>query len=217
MQSARSINNTQADVALIERVTQGDPTARAQLIDRLAPVIHLRVARVLRVHARERRSSRQEVEDFVQDIFTWMLASDWRAIRVWDPQRHASLDTFVGLLATHRVCSILRSKRRSPWTERPIADDSLRARANEDKDDLERRIAESELLDLILDRLTAEFDEREMKLFTTVILYERPIDEISATTGMSKGAIYTWKSRVAKRAREIKQSLLADRQPSRRD
>lgn len=206
---ARVRREAREDRALVRRAIDNDPAALAQLVERLTPVIHLRVARVLRLRVRHRRSSRQEVEDFVQEIFTFILSDDRRALRSWEPERHASLETFVALLAEHRVFSILRSRRRSPWTEH-AATDALLARPLVEKHDPERWFADRELLDRVLDRLAVELGEEGMELLKTVIIAERPLDEVSALTGMSKGALYTWKSRASKRAREIARALLRD-------
>lgn len=199
------------DLDLIERAKGGDREAVSQLIDRLAPVIQIRVAHILRLRARRQRSTRQEVADFVQEVFTSLFASDWRALSAWDPERHASLDTFVGLLAQHRVISFLRTQRRNPWTERPDAEVASKIqRVGLGEIDPERRFAERELLGRVLDRLAAELGEHGMELLKMLMLSERPIDEISASSGMSPNAIYTWKSRTAKRAREIARALEAE-------
>lgn len=200
-----------SDLTLIERAAAGDATAVAQLIDRLTPVIHLRVARILRLRVREQRNGRQEVEDFIQEVFASILDRNWYALRAWDPNRLASLDTFVGRIAEHRVYSILRSRRKSPWTDKPSPAESLDSKRDSTDSDPEQWFAERDLLDRVLNQLAGEIGEDGMMLLKTVILAELPIDEIAALTGMSKGAIYTWRSRTAKRAREIAQALLSER------
>src|SRR5687768_1618744 len=97
------------------------PRRDARRHPRTAPAVARGLARRM-VKARG-RDLRQEVEDLTQEVFVALFADDARALRLWDPARGASLANFVGLLAEREVASILRSGRRSPWTEDPTASD----------------------------------------------------------------------------------------------
>ena len=71
------------------------------------------------------RDVRQELEDIAQEVFAALFADGARLLKMWSPERGLSLANFVGLLAEREAISILRSGRRSPWTEDPTLDTEL--------------------------------------------------------------------------------------------
>lgn len=105
----------------------GDADAVRWLVDTLTPVIQARVARALlrRAHAAGARCSRQEVEDLTQEVFVSLFEADGKILLAWEPERGMSLANFVGLVAERQAASILRSGRRSPWTEDPTLGEEL--------------------------------------------------------------------------------------------
>lgn len=48
-----------------------------------------------------------------------LFTDQGRALRAWDPARGLSLENFVGFVAERQIASILRTAKRSPWTEDP--------------------------------------------------------------------------------------------------
>src|SRR5262245_51304251 len=116
MGSANAVTPEQVNAAL-----GGDKGAIRALVAALSPVIQARVARALlrRRAASKARDIRQEVEDLTQEVFVALFADGGRTLREWSPSRGLSLLNFAGLVAEREVASIMRSGRRSPWTEDP--------------------------------------------------------------------------------------------------
>lgn len=191
--------------ALIRTALAGDPASVRALVDRLAPVIAKRVAATLWQRSNKGNVA-QEVADRVQDVFLSLFQSDGKALRAWDPARGMSLDSFVGLLAQHQVISILRNGRTSPWREEPTEDEHferLGAAAGASAATPEALTSSREDLRLLLDRLRETLSPRGLELFQRIIIDEEPIDNLMAATGLSRDAIYQWKTRLHRTIRVL--------------
>jgi RNA polymerase sigma-70 factor (ECF subfamily) len=198
-----------ANARVLKSALAGHPVAIRELVEALTPVVQARVARALfRVGCvrAQNRDLRQEVADLTQEVFLALFAEDGRALRAWDPSRGLSLPGFVGLLTGNIVASLVRSRRRNPWSEEAVGPSDLEQRAGED-DRFDGLIYSRELLRKILDRLRAELSDRDRLLFELVVLEERPCSEIAARTGMTAAAIYTWRSRLVSRVRQLAAEL----------
>lgn len=194
--------------ALVERALGGQPGAVRTLIDLLTPVIQARVARALvrsSVRRRSDRSARQELEDVTQEVFVSLFDAGGRALRAWDPERGLSLANFVGLLAERQVASILRSGKRSPWTEEPAELGELDA-ASEALPE-EPRVESRELLGRLLERMQAELSPRGLELFSRLIVEQQSVEAVVAQTGMKPDAVYAWRSRLKRMAHRLAADL----------
>jgi RNA polymerase sigma factor (sigma-70 family) len=179
------------------------------LVSRLLPVVQTEVGYALLRGARvESRDPRQEIRDFVQDVFVSLLAKDGKTLRAWDPERGRSLDSYVRLIARRQVAAILRSGRKSPWTDKPVAGDELERDLPEPSTSTFAKLESNEQLDRVLDGLRTRLDERGMLLFQMLYVEERSVEEVMAATEMTRDAVYAWRSRfrklVAKLAEEEK-------------
>lgn len=201
--SAAASHSHPPDPAMIDRALSGDHEAMRALIAHVRPALHREVAFALdRRRALSRgRDVRQEVLDLVQDIFLHLLADDGRVLRRWDPTAGLALRGFVRLVARQQVASILRSGRRSPWSDDPTEDAALahHARAARPTPRLESRAQLSELLD----RLHAELDPRGQHLFERLYLDDAPADTVAAELGMTRDAVYAWRTRFKRRLRAL--------------
>ncbi len=182
----------------------GDETALTRLVQILTPVIQSRVARGLllrRTGLAAGRDLRQEVEDFVQEIFLVLFADGGKVLRGWQPERGLSFLNFVGLVAERQTASILRSGKRSPWKEDPTLTEDLEQAAPESGP--EEIAASREQLKVLLHRLTEELSPLGRHLFDLLFLRELSLDEIVAQTGLSPDAVYAWRSRLRRLARRL--------------
>ncbi|MDI1432474.1 RNA polymerase sigma factor [Polyangium sorediatum] len=195
--------------ALLRRALAGERAAVRALIDALAPVVQARVARILLRRRAPQRDIRQETEDLVQEVFVVLFADSARALRQWDPARGMSLPNFVGLVAEREVISILRSKRRNPWTEEPMLDEELDPKHDE-QPSTERLFEDREAVAALLAAIHARLGDRGMLLFQWLVVEGRPVEEICAALGMTPDAVYAWKSRLAKLVREVAEDLASD-------
>ena len=198
-----------AERELLDRALSGDATATRELVALVLPVVQVRVARVLsRRRARSGRDVRQEVEDLAQEVFAALFENDGRVLRVWDPARGLALASFCGLVAEREAASILRSGRRSPWTEDATPVEDLE-RGVGSAADAELGASSREQLERLAERLRQELSPRGLELFQRLIVEEEPVDAVCASTGMSADAVYAWRSRLGKLARKIALEIAA--------
>lgn len=189
---------------VIRDALAGDRRALRSFVDALTPVIQARVVRGLarRRIAAGNRDPRQEVEDMTQDVFGALFANGGRVLRSWDPERGLSLANFVGLVADRQVASILRSGRKSPWTDTPAELDEMESAADA-VPDAAPQIDSRQTLSLLLDRLRESLSPRGLELFQRLYVDEEPIDEVARVMGMTREAIYAWRNRAGKIVRQL--------------
>jgi RNA polymerase sigma-70 factor (ECF subfamily) len=193
--------------ALLNRALAGDAAAAHKLVRVLLPVVQVRVARVLaRRGRRSNRDVRQEVEDLAQEVFAALFENDGRVLRAWDAKRGLSLASFCGLVAEREAASILRSGRRSPWTEDATESEELERDAGI-APDAEISIASREQLERLADRLREELSPRGLEMFQRLVVDEETVESVCAATGMTPDAVYAWKSRLSKLARKLAAEL----------
>ncbi|MDC0747936.1 RNA polymerase sigma factor [Polyangium mundeleinium] len=203
-------------VTLVGKALVGERQAVRALVDRLTPVIQMRVARALRRRrgAALGRDVRQEVEDLTQSVFLAIFANGGQALRKWDPARGSSLESFVGLLADHEIASILRSRRRSPWTEDPTTNEDLAEDAPPGDVGPELETLTREALRTIVDRLRERLSDRGLELFFLLFVEERATEEVCADTGLTPDAVYAWRSRIGKLVRQIAAEIVSENEAS---
>lgn len=191
------------DRHLVDSAVLGDKAATRTLIRTLLPVIQVRVARaLLRRKGNDSRDVRQDVEDLAQEVFASLFADDARLLRAWDEARGLSLLNFCGLIAEREAISLLRSGKRSPFTETATEVDDLEREA-EPVADAEIRFASKQKLGLLVERLHEELSPRGLELFYRLIVDEEPVETVCSTSGMSADAVYAWRSRLGKLVRKI--------------
>jgi DNA-directed RNA polymerase specialized sigma24 family protein len=197
---------------LVEQALAADARARRALVDALAPVIQRRVAIELfrRKGLARGRDLQQEVEDMTQQVFVAVLEGDGRALRAWSPDRGLSLSEFVSLLAAREVVSILRSGRRSPWKEDSVADEVMDAYVGAE-DGPELLASARNFGAALVERLREELSPKGIEIFELLFVRERGVAEVAGSLGMTTDAVYAWRSRLAKRARQIARTLRGEK------
>lgn len=195
--------------AWIRAALSGDGAATRRLVHALLPVVQARVARALvRRRGGSGRDVRQEVEDLAQEVFASLFEDDARALRAWDPARGLSLASFCGLLAERQVASILRSGRRSPWTEAATELEDLEKDMGAEPD-AEVRVSSREQLDRLALRLRESLSPRGLELFQRLVVDEEPAARVAASVGMTMDAVYAYKSRLGKLVRKLAVEIAA--------
>jgi RNA polymerase sigma-70 factor (ECF subfamily) len=182
-----------------------DEGARRALIRLLAPVIHVRVARVVERHRRvqaDLRQRRQQIEDFTQEVFVTLFRDDARALRAWVPERGLSLLGYVGMIAEHTTMGLLRSGRRNPWRDELFVDGEEQASLDTTPPP-DAVLHSRDLLLTVVARMRAELTPKGLELFDRLIVNEEPVEAVCAATGLNRDAVYAWRSRLGKLARKI--------------
>jgi RNA polymerase sigma-70 factor (ECF subfamily) len=148
------------------------------------------------------------MRDMTQEVFIALLENDGRVLRSWDDEKGLSFENFVGLVAERQVYSILRTGKRSPWTEDPTEADELAVHAGESASE-ETQAWSRELVHAVLERLRLELSPRMLRIFYALWVDGIGVPEICAELGMQPDAVYTARSRIAKRAKQIANDLSA--------
>jgi DNA-directed RNA polymerase specialized sigma24 family protein len=189
---------------LLPGALAGDAASTRALVELLTPIVHVRVARVLLRSGsgrRQGRDVRQEIEDFVQEVFTAIFANGARTLRAWDPSRSMSLANYVGMVAEHQVASILRSQRRSPWKEEATSSEALALETGTSAG-AESRVYSREVLAKLVERLRDELTPLGLHLFQLIVVEEKSVEATCEATAMTPDAVYAWRSRLGKLARK---------------
>jgi RNA polymerase sigma-70 factor (ECF subfamily) len=194
---------------LVDRALSGDGGSVRALVDRMSPVIMRRVQATL-WRRTGRANAGQEAADMAQEVFLALFQADGRALRSWDPARGMSFDNFVGLLAQHQVVSLLRNKRTSPWRDEPTVTEEIEPLAEVGVSP-ESITSSREDLRLLIDRLRETLSPRGLEVFQRMIIDEEPLEEVAARTGMTRDALYQWKSRVLRTVRSLADEIGADK------
>jgi len=196
----------------VKRALGGERAAIEALVRELSPVVQARVASAL---FRCGRASRQEIEDLTQEILMDLFTGESRVLASWEPERGLSLASFVGLVAQRQVFSLLRSRRRSPFSQEPtdpsVLDASVTAARTEPAPD--EPVAARELLRLLFERLHAELSPKGLEMFYRLYVWQQEPELIAHETGSKLDAIYQWRSRLKKEVLELEASLLQTRGP----
>jgi hypothetical protein len=181
------------------KALSGDPEAISALVMGFTPVVQARAVRAL-VRRGRGRDARQELEDMTQEVLCLLFRDDARILRAWDPARGLSLLNFIGLVAEREAARILSSDRRSPWALEPTEEGALE-RAAGTTEGLEPLVASRQIIDLMYQRLVRDLSPKAIELFRLLVVEEHPVEEVIAFTGLEAGVLYTWRSRLLKRAR----------------
>ena len=184
--------------ALVNRAVGGDkPTIRA-LVARVGPVVRTAVARVLyRYKAKARgRDLATESEDMAQEALLTLFEDNAKVLGSWSPARGASLETFVRIVAERTAFSILRSGKRSPFTEEPTDQDNFGEFASH-APSAERRAISQDALVRLHDRLKSQLTPRGYILFLRLFVEEGDVDVVARDLGIARDAVYAWKYRFA--------------------
>lgn len=195
---------------LVERAILREPDAVRSLVAELSPIIQLRVARALGRSPMIRgqsRSAAQEVEDLTQEVFLAIFDHDARVLRSWEPERGASLGTFIGMVAEHQVASILRSGRRAPYRHDHELGDVDFERLPSTSTAPDARVASRELGTRLLESLRVELSPRGFDLFERLLVEQQPVETVCQETGMTADAVYAWRSRLGKLVRKLAAEL----------
>jgi DNA-directed RNA polymerase specialized sigma24 family protein len=196
-----------ASLEHVRRALGGERMAIEALVRELSPVVQARVATAL---WRRGRASRQELEDLTQEVLMEIFTGDGRVLARWEPERGLSLASFVGLVAQRLVFSLLRSRKRSPFTQEPTDPGTIEASAGSSRmhPPPEDPVAAREFLELLLEGLHAALSPKGLEMFYRLYVWQEEPEHIARETGSTIEAIYQWRSRLKKEVAELEHSLL---------
>jgi RNA polymerase sigma factor (sigma-70 family) len=197
---------TDLDRELLQRALSGDECALRAVIVSMTPVVRARVTRVLgRNMGFGHAQFAQEVADFTQEVFMALFANDANVLHAWDPERGLSFFNFVGLIAQRKATEIVRTRRwRSHTHEFAVGGDRVASLAAEEPAD---ELGPRQMMERVLSHLESTLSLRAWDLFERLYVRDQTVEEVCAATGLRVDAVYQWRSRLAKAAREAMQAI----------
>ncbi len=200
------------DLRLISQALKRRPQACRTLIARLTPPIQRQVNGAL---IRAGQARRQDVRDLVQEVFRILLDQDGKVLKAWQPDRGASLEGYVGLVAQRQVVSILRSGRKSGYAEDPKGPEVMHAEVD-GRVDPEVAAIQRQSLERVLDKLRANLTPQGLDMFVRLYVEERDVSWFKEHYGMKRDAVYAWRSRLSKAAKNLADKNSSDAAPTSR-
>jgi len=206
------VRESTSDHQLLEAALAGQPGATRELVERLTPVVQVRVSRVLWRYGRvsHQRNLREEVWDLSQEMFALLFSEGARILKAWDPNRGVSLAQYVGVVVTRRSISIMRSARRNPWQEDPVAADIMEGTVSS-APRAETDLVARDLLQKAHEAVFSGLSEKGKQLYVMLVQEDRDVAEVVELSGMSPAAVYQWRSRLMKQLRTAAQDASAPR------
>ena len=190
---------TDSDVRLIEEALARRPAAARMLVRRLSPVIQKRVNGAL---IRRKSASRQDVLDLIQEVFRILFDEDGKILRSWEPERGATLEGFVSLVAERRVASVLASGRRSGHSEYPHAPETMEHLEHQTPSP-EARVIDRQELAVLLNRLREEMTDQAYAIFRALVVEERDVPWVMDRFGLTRDAVYQRRARFGRLIQKI--------------
>lgn len=183
--------------ALITSVSRRDRAAVRALTERLLPVVR---ARVRRLQARRADLRRLDPNDLIQQVFVCLLDDDARQLAQWNPERGATLEGYVGMIAEREVGN---SGQKVATRERHefIGDHDADAPIEQPSPEAQAIARDS------ASRLGAWLDGQLPPKGQVVLkcLYADGLnaDETARTLGINRQVVYNWQHRIRALARQF--------------
>jgi DNA-directed RNA polymerase specialized sigma24 family protein len=205
IEPARARGHEDAPVVSLQiaRAVSGEPVAVRALIGELTPVVQARVARVLIRGGGAQRGSllRQDVADLTQDVLASLFADGGKILKSWRPDGGLGLPGFVGMVAEREALSRVRSRRRSPMTEAPTDDVALERVAG--STDAEGEVLTRSALGRVVRGLERALSPLGMRVFRALFVEEADVETACRELELSPEALYQWRTRIRKAARDL--------------
>jgi RNA polymerase sigma-70 factor (ECF subfamily) len=196
--------------ALVAGVLRRDEAAIRQFVRRYTPIIQSAVASTVLSFGRSStlRNVREEVRDLTQDVFVVLFDQDDRVLTRWDPERGMKLGSFLSLVARRRTLARLRRRSSNPWTQDPVeterVESALVTRPETD------RVEARQLLESALETVQLGQSERGREMVDLLLVQDLDTEEVEQRTGLSRAAVYKWRSRLVQSMRTAIRGLTGD-------
>ena len=183
---------TEQEKTLIESCLLGEKTAWDAFVQQYSNLVYHTIRKTLTLHHTESRD--EVIEDLYQEFFISILQNSCRKLSQFRGDGGCTLASFLRVVASRLTIDYLR-KQPTPTVEVTEAFASDEADASDSLIDREKEMSLSQALDGLSprDRLIIQLSFRQAL----------PPEEIAAILKMSVGAVYTQKSRILDKLREI--------------
>ena len=181
------------DRALIDRALGGDQRSVALLIDRIMPAMRAAVRQGLR--RRGGSCNAHQGDDLVQEAWVRLVREDGRRLREYQPERGASLATYVALIASSEATDVLdreRARKRGGGAE---ADD-WESHALPSDDDPESVLLGKELESGLARHLEEGLPARGRLVFRFLYGDGLSAPDTARAMNVSTQVVYNWQHRI---------------------
>lgn len=202
---------TNASVSLVERAMDGDAAAMREVLEVITPAIQSGVGRTVRrrLPPSLRSAAAHEVEDLTQDVLAAFFADNARRLLAYRADKGLSLHGYAELVASRLAISVLRSRRRSPFTAEPLPPEDLEHVMGKVASP-EADFAQQQLRDAVIAGVVATLRPRGREIFRLLVVEEAPVEEVCARTGLRPNAVHAWRCRLRRTAQEVTRRILRD-------
>ena len=183
---------TEQEKTLIAGCVKGEKTAWDAFVQQYSNLVYHTIRKTLTLHHTESRD--EVIEDLYQEFFISVLQNNCRKLSQFRGDGGCSLASWLRVVVSRLTIDFLR-KQAAPTVEVTEAFASDEADASDSLIDREKEMSLSQALDGLSprDRLIIQLSFRQAL----------PPEEIAAILKMSVGAVYTQKSRILDKLREI--------------
>ncbi len=186
------------DPSLIRSALAGRSGATRTLIRRLMPVI-----RAQAWAARRRRGLPFEgIDDDVQEVWLELFEAGGRRLLAYDPQRGATLEGYVGILAERALGGLRRKAAalKRGGDLKPV-DAAVLDRLPAEHANPEQTVAARVSGEGLLNHLDAQLPERGRLIFRYLYMDERSPAQTAQALGVKLQVVYNWQHRIRKESR----------------
>ncbi len=192
------VNGGRGDMVLIVAALDGDRAEQRRLATRLLPVIIAHVGRALRVVG-----DREVLNDVAQEVWIELMKDDGRFLRAYAPDRGASLEHYVGMIARRTAGNHRRKGRALRRGGDAVVVEFDGARDGGGTDSPEATATTRDLVVRLDEHLRASLSARGRLVYRFLYTDRLSTDEAASATGLTKQAVYNWQHRIRAQAREF--------------
>ena len=196
-----ALRRAHSEETLIERALDGSVAAQRMLARRLLPVICAHTRRAL---SRQIGIADQDGHDIVQSVWIVLLDNDGRQLRAYDPDRGASLEHYVGMIAQRTVSNVIRNRYAEKRGGGQIPAPLDEARAISDSVGGPEAATEArDLATALQAHLKSTLSARGQVVYNLLYIDEEPVERVAVLLGVKRSVIYNWQHRIRAAAREF--------------
>ncbi len=154
---------------------------------------------VIRLLCRFRRPLACDVDDLTQHVLAHLFAHDARALNRWEEGHGVSYVSYVRMISERAAISALRRRDHNPRDEHPADPCDLDARGVCERGE-EEQLVERDHSRALVERLDRELSPCGRRVLRALYAEGQSVEDASRNLGMSADALYTWRSRIRRRA-----------------
>lgn len=188
------------ETGLIKGCLDGDPAAWEAFVQRYTRLIYYSIQKISRV--RGFLLGEADIEDLHNQVFLSFMENDGRKLRQFQGRNQCQLSTWIGLITTRQTLDYFGRKHHQ---HKSIDEDpELQEQMPDEGPGAESRLIEEEKL-AQLQQAVAGLPEEDRLFYRLVFIEERDPEDLSVLLATSVSNIYSKKSRLISKLRQILQ------------